>query len=408
MEKDQVPMSLLLLPRYAGIVSSRDFQAAYGPSTEKALSLLSQSEEKRLDIALALPAPVSEAGEVSRAAQFRETQKALAQAYSLICTIAATRNIDLDWLGGNDIRVTLLVPSSKSTAASKNCSDDCFSGPLITLGTLVASGRRYETLYVVETADGEKIQQEFLELHSSRHGNSPTTRRVPCGVPGQGHSEQPKDDSVSNRIHHSVAVGGTFDHLHIGHKLLLSALALLAEPKGSLNNPSSTAHLTVGISGDNLLRNKKFAEEMESWDQRQNKVAEFLESILIFCPRLQSARKSEEHIIADQVGKSIRVSFEDHIVIDYVQIDDPFGPTITDENITALVVSQETRAGGKSVNDKRQEKDWPPLEIFEVDVLGAVSEDGDGQVLDSDPTGFSSKISSTDIRQRAHNERLAV
>ena len=90
------------------------------------------------------------------------------------------------------------------------------------------------------------------------------------------------------------------------------------------------------------------------------------------------------------------------IVINYTSISDPFGPTITDSDISAIVISAETRAGGKAVNDKRKEKGWKELEVFEVDVLdaspGDLEEGGEegGKVKE----GFESKISSTEIRKK--------
>jgi hypothetical protein len=36
--------------------------------------------------------------------------------------------------------------------------------------------------------------------------------------------------------------------------------------------------------------------------------------------------------------------------INYTRITDPYGPTITDRRISAIVISYETRAGGKAVN----------------------------------------------------------
>ncbi|KAI7395656.1 hypothetical protein KC336_g15851, partial [Hortaea werneckii] len=73
---------------------------------------------------------------------------------------------------------------------------------------------------------------------------------------------------------------------------------------------------------------------------------------------------------------------------------DPFGPTITEEQISALIISAETRSGGKAVNDKRKEKGWKDLEVFEVDVLDAEVE---GQGVKE---GFEGKLSSTAIREK--------
>ena len=86
------------------------------------------------------------------------------------------------------------------------------------------------------------------------------------------------------------------------------------------------------------------------------------------------------------------------LTINYVEIFDAFGPTITDEKISALVISGETRSGGKAVNDRREEKGWAPLEVFEVDVLDAHDETGSG----SAKADFQNKISSTEIRRRLH------
>ena len=202
--------------------------------------------------------------------------------------------------------------------------------------------------------------------------------------------------------HKSVAVGGTFDHLHIGHKLLLTATVLAAEPSDAFSTSPKTPRLiTVGITGDELLVNKKYGSVVESWSTRQQRTADFVESILVFHPDIPSIRETESIDEPGPNGKVIRVTYGDDITINYTQISDPFGPTITDENITALVISGETRSGGKAVNDKRREKGWKELEVFEVDVLDAAAglDDAEGQ-QQKEKQSFESKISSTEIRRR--------
>lgn len=44
------------------------------------------------------------------------------------------------------------------------------------------------------------------------------------------------------------------------------------------------------------------------------------------------------------------------ILYDIVTISDPFGPTITDESLQCIVLSEETRKGGEAINIKRKEK----------------------------------------------------
>ncbi|KAI7536330.1 hypothetical protein KC331_g11545, partial [Hortaea werneckii] len=82
------------------------------------------------------------------------------------------------------------------------------------------------------------------------------------------------------------------------------------------------------------------------------------------------------------------------LAVKCTEIQDPFGPTITEEQISALIISAETRSGGKAVNDKRKEKGWKDLEVFEVEVLDAEAE---GQGVKE---GFEGKLSSTAIREK--------
>lgn len=78
--------------------------------------------------------------------------------------------------------------------------------------------------------------------------------------------------------------------------------------------------------------------------------------------------------------------------MEIVEINDPFGPTVTNESITALVVSEETRNGGEAVNKKRLEKGWSELEVFMVEVIEGV----EGE-----------KLSSTEIRRRLEESETA-
>jgi cytidyltransferase-like protein len=65
-----------------------------------------------------------------------------------------------------------------------------------------------------------------------------------------------------------VAVGGTFDHFHSGHKVLLSTAALYALEK-----------LRVGVTDAALLTRKKFAESLQPMERRMDYVAQFLRKV---------------------------------------------------------------------------------------------------------------------------------
>jgi phosphopantetheine adenylyltransferase len=402
-------LSLLLLPPPPSTLSPANTQAAYGPAIDATLSHVNHTDNVRLDIAITVPPSWHQNRAVSRKAVFEKAQKALSQLYSLICATAAHQRIELDCLGGVDARAFFLLPAQESASELRNRGDseNPFSGPLVSLATLVESQRAYETLFGVESEEGERLLKTFLIFSESKHRHSPTCRRVPGGLSITNLSEASGKTWTSNESHASVAVGGTFDHLHIGHKLLLTATALLAEPKGSERNPSQTVLLTIGISGDDLLTKKKFAEELESWDQRQQKVAEFVESIIAFSAPGTFSRNVEQVSKPGPNGKRVRAMFDSKIAIDYVEILDPFGPTITDESISALVLSQETKSGGRAINEKRQEKSWRLLEIFEVDVLEVNTSDNDQKDSAPGTAAFESKISSTEIRRRIYQNRSA-
>lgn len=146
-------------------------------------------------------------------------------------------------------------------------------------------------------------------------------------------------------------MGGTFDHLHDGHKLLLTVAGFLAKEK-----------LIVGITGSELLVNKKYAEVLESYMTRRQNVEEFLAYVF------------------------------PHLLVDPHMIHDVAGPTGTIEDIDALVISQETRAGAGAINEIREKKGWHPLTIYEIDVIGCTT--------GSETDNWADKLSSTELRRR--------
>lgn len=150
-----------------------------------------------------------------------------------------------------------------------------------------------------------------------------------------------------------------------------------------MSNDSHERVMYIGITGDALLVNKKFSEYLESWEVRYQSTAAFLSAIMSF-----SAQTSPQ--IERVNERTIDMKILPQVSLKFVEITDPFGPTITEEDITALVVSAETHSGGEAVNDKRVEKGWNKLAVFEVDVLQS-------------DASIDSKISSTDIRRRRMN-----
>lgn len=116
-----------------------------------------------------------------------------------------------------------------------------------------------------------------------------------------------------------VALGGTFDHLHAGHKILLSMAAWIASEKVIVGVTGETARhmqrLVNKDADDTLLTKKSNRELVETIEHRIEAVRDFLS---LFRPQ---------------------------IMHEIVPISDVYGPTATDSNIQALVVSKETVSG---------------------------------------------------------------
>lgn len=105
----------------------------------------------------------------------------------------------------------------------------------------------------------------------------------------------------------SVALGGTFDHLHSGHKLMLSLASLV-----------TCDRILCGITASEMLSAKNHPEKLESLEIRMLTVQEFLMNFREGCERN----------------------------VEIVTLRDPFGPTIELDDLDALIVSPETLPGG--------------------------------------------------------------
>lgn len=155
--------------------------------------------------------------------------------------------------------------------------------------------------------------------------------------------EGPKD---ANKFH-VTALGGTFDHIHDGHKILLSVSTFITSQR-----------LICGITCDELLQNKKYKELIEPYDTRCRHVHQFIKLL------------------------------KPDLSVELVPLRDVCGPTGKVPEIECLVVSRETVSGAETVNKTRIEKGMSPLAVHVVNVLGGREEDG-----------WSEKLSSTEIRR---------
>lgn len=132
----------------------------------------------------------------------------------------------------------------------------------------------------------------------------------------------------------TVAVGGTFDRLHAGHRLLLTTAAWAAK---------KTLH--IGVTGNALLQHKRHRDLIWSFEERSRCAASYANLVQPDIPRVLVSELTE-----------------------------PMGPTATDPSIGALVVSKETAAGAMKINDIRVVRGMEPMTIIVVNVLDTKDE----------------------------------
>lgn len=115
-----------------------------------------------------------------------------------------------------------------------------------------------------------------------------------------------------------VVVGGTFDFLHKGHKALLSKAFEVGE------------HVIIGLTSE------KMKNQASPFEKRKEKLEAFIKN------------KGEYEII---------------------EIFDPYSIAIDMEELEAIVVSKETKARAKEINEIRKKKGLKPLKIIEIPMV---------------------------------------
>lgn len=409
---EQSPLWLLLLTHVPSPTSLANFRSLYAQPLVESLEKLSQitkstSVIQTLDIIIPCPGLKND---VPRSAQYTDLQDVVCQLYRLLCVICTEHSIDVE--NGNDVELRIIpldvdTGSSEMQAKKTSPSTSTLSLASASDSRLLASCQRPWKRLLVVKDEGGSLLDTLLQDRMTSGQQAFQALTIGKGHPGTAVKDSKQNSTQESRgrrdqlsRHYSVAVGGTFDHLHAGHKLLLTMTAFVLEPH-SQGKPVKQRALTIGIAGDKLLEKKKCVEELQGWDQRLDGVRTFLSAILMLDAPDRALLLTQRTIDPDSGARTVRDDYKSDLVINYVEIFDPFGPTISDEEISALVVSAETRSGGKAVNDRRSEKDWAAVEIFEVAVLNAGNDNdpGSDSPMEHD---FQNKISSTAIRQKLH------
>lgn len=135
-----------------------------------------------------------------------------------------------------------------------------------------------------------------------------------------------------------IGVAGTFDHIHSGHRALLSASTLLTK-----KNEGKVGKLVVGVTKGNLLANKEYKSALQPLGERRRKVKEFID--MLNSKNVEVGRQACEYSILD--------------------IETPTGPVVEEDDYDAIVVSKETEQGAFYINSKRKK----PLDIIVVPLV---------------------------------------
>ena len=125
----------------------------------------------------------------------------------------------------------------------------------------------------------------------------------------------------------TVAVGGTFDLFHRGHRALL----MKAFEVGN--------HVLVGLCSDEFLKKLGKPHEVAPYAQRLEEMKTFL--------REQGVLERAE----------------------FVSLEDAYGVTLSDERIDGIVVSEETEPRAHKINAKRESLGMPPLPVVTVKMV---------------------------------------
>ncbi|MHA1294170.1 MAG: pantetheine-phosphate adenylyltransferase [Promethearchaeota archaeon] len=122
-------------------------------------------------------------------------------------------------------------------------------------------------------------------------------------------------------------MGGTFDHLHEGHKFLIKTALSISQ------------NIVIGLTTDKLLKNKKFASKIQDYQTRENNLIEFIKN------------------------------FTEISRVKIIPLSDPYGPPINDPKYEGLVISQETIVNATKINEIRERKGFKPLILIVIPIL---------------------------------------
>ena len=121
-------------------------------------------------------------------------------------------------------------------------------------------------------------------------------------------------------------MGGTFDRIHIGHESLLKIAFEVGE------------EVIIGLTSDTKAKRGRVNEKLSSFKNRYTNLENFL-------------------------SKQFDINFS------IVELNDDWGPGALDEDLDAIIVSEETEKVASELNKKRALEGLNPLDIVTVSLI---------------------------------------
>ena len=125
----------------------------------------------------------------------------------------------------------------------------------------------------------------------------------------------------------TVAVGGTFDEFHKGHRALLKKAFEVGN------------RVLIGLCSDDFVKKLSKPHKIVPYEKRLEELKRFL--------RKRGVLERAE----------------------IFPLNDPYGVTVSRNRIDAIVVSKETEPRAHEINEKRKSKGMPPLKIAVIDMI---------------------------------------
>lgn len=134
-----------------------------------------------------------------------------------------------------------------------------------------------------------------------------------------------------------IALGGTFDRLHAGHRVLIETAVVNGD------------ELVIGLTSDEYVSNKLLSELIEPFATRKKYLHNYINSLFP------------------------QASFE------IIALDDVFGTTLSDREIEAVCVSEQTVEGAELINLERVKIGLKKIPV----VVAQMIRDDDGEYISS-------------------------